>query len=244
MTVREVTDEANSKLAAQVSALRQDIPGVAITTRFVTRSPTRALVKASQRAGMLVLGSRGEGGFSQLLLGSVTWRAVARAVCPVVVVRPDDHGADLAAGSVLVGIDGSRTSRQALAFALDEASSRRTGLIAVNVWAVAHPEGLEVGRDWPVDDVTWRAQMESDANRILSEALAGTGEQYPDVAVTAKAVHGFNVSQTLLEVAASSRAGLVVVGARGRHAFGQLLLGAVGVQMAFHADRPLAVVHS
>jgi nucleotide-binding universal stress UspA family protein len=244
MSIHEITEEAEGELADLANDVRQDNPGLEITTNFLVQSPADALVEASERASMVVLGSRGHGTFSQLLLGSVAWRVTSRATGPVVLVRPGELVGRVAAGPVLVGLDGSESSRKALTFALEEARSRRTGLIAVNVWALPHPEGLEIGRDWPAKAADWQPEMESDADRTLSEALAGTGEQYPDVSVSQIVVHGLNVPQTLLEVASTKSADVIVVGARGTHAFAELVLGAVGVQLSQHADRTIAVVHA
>lgn len=244
MTMHEIREDAESELADQANAIQEDYPNLEVKTTFVAQTPTDALVEASRRATMVVIGSRGHGSFGQLLLGSVAWRVVSRAAGPVVLVRPGDFAGRVATGSVLVGIDGSESSRQALEFAFEEASSRGGGLIAVNVWALPHPDGLAVGRDWPEQAADWEAQVEADADRILSEALAGTGERYPDVAVSRVVIHGLNVPQTLLEVASTKAADLIVVGARGHHAFAELMLGAVGVQLSQHSDRAVAVVHT
>ncbi|MFL6099429.1 MAG: universal stress protein [Actinomycetales bacterium] len=243
MSMDEISEAAEEELADQATTLRQDNPGLEVTTQFLAQSPTDALVEASKRASMVVLGSRGHGSFGQLLLGSVAWRVTSRAVGPVLLVRPGELVGHLAQGPVLVGLDGSESSRRALRFAFQEATSRRTGLIAVTVWALPHPEGLEIGRDWPANAAQWEPEMESDAARMLSEALAGTGREYPDVFVSKVVVHGLNVPQTLLEVASANSADLIVVGARGTHAFAELVLGAVGVQLSQHSDRTVAVVH-
>lgn len=244
MTMHEITEEAEGALADEANALREDTPGLTVTTRFLAQSPTDALVEASERASMVVLGSRGHGSFAQLLLGSVAWRVTSRAAGPVVLVRPGELVGQVAGGPVLVGLDGSDSSLNALAFAFEEASSRGTGLTAVNVWSLPHPDGLAIGRDWPAQAADWQQDMEADAERILSEALAGSGEQHPDFPVSRVVVHGLNVPQTLLEVASAKGADLIVVGARGTHAFAELVLGAVGVQLSQWADRTVAVVHA
>jgi nucleotide-binding universal stress UspA family protein len=63
-------------------------PEVKVTSRAVLGSPAEVLVDASAQAEMLVVGSRGRGGFSGLLLGSVSQQCVSHARCPVVVMRP------------------------------------------------------------------------------------------------------------------------------------------------------------
>jgi nucleotide-binding universal stress UspA family protein len=244
MTMHEIQDEAENELANQANDVRQDNPGLEVTTHFVAQSPTESLLEASDRAGMVVVGSRGHGSFGQLLLGAVAWRVASRANGPALLIRPSELVGRIATGPVLVGLDGSESSRKALTFAFEEARSRGTTLIAVNVWALPHPEGLEIGRDWPRKAADWEPEMEADADRMLSEALAGSGEEYPDVPVLRVVIHGLSVPETLLEIASAKNADLIVVGARGKHAFAELVLGAVGVQLSHHADRTIAVVHA
>jgi nucleotide-binding universal stress UspA family protein len=76
--------------AAAVAAAR----GVEAEVRLETGSPAYALVDASKGAALLVVGSRGHGGFAGLLLGSVSVACVHHAHCPVVVVRPVDDAKD------------------------------------------------------------------------------------------------------------------------------------------------------
>jgi nucleotide-binding universal stress UspA family protein len=62
-----------------------------LVTRVVCRHPALALVEASQGAELLVVGSRGYGGFKDALLGSVSTYCVHHAHCPVTVIRPADY---------------------------------------------------------------------------------------------------------------------------------------------------------
>jgi nucleotide-binding universal stress UspA family protein len=57
------------------------------TTELVTRSAAQALVRRSESADLLVLGSRGRGGFSGLLLGSVSQSALHHTQCPTAIVH-------------------------------------------------------------------------------------------------------------------------------------------------------------
>jgi nucleotide-binding universal stress UspA family protein len=64
-----------------------DTDGVAIERRLDQGTPAAVLVEESRGADLLVVGSRGHGGFAQLLLGSVSQQCAQHAFCPVVIVR-------------------------------------------------------------------------------------------------------------------------------------------------------------
>jgi nucleotide-binding universal stress UspA family protein len=62
-------------------------PGVNLVRRVLEGPPARILIEAAAGADLLVVGSRGRGGFAGLLLGSVAHQCAHHAPCPVVVVR-------------------------------------------------------------------------------------------------------------------------------------------------------------
>jgi nucleotide-binding universal stress UspA family protein len=66
------------------------LPDVTIRTRVIAEPPARALVDASRDADLLVVGTRGRGGFAGLLLGSVSQQCAQHAACPVTVI-PTPH---------------------------------------------------------------------------------------------------------------------------------------------------------
>jgi nucleotide-binding universal stress UspA family protein len=76
--------------AALDSTLREALPSpgdVKIEQRVVEGTAGAVLVDESRNADLLVVGSRGHGGFAQLLLGSVSQQCAHHAACPVVIVR-------------------------------------------------------------------------------------------------------------------------------------------------------------
>jgi nucleotide-binding universal stress UspA family protein len=78
-----VAEEAVAKAASQIGDARP----ASVTVRAVTGLAARELIGASADADLVVVGSRGGGGFAGLLLGSVSAQVVSHAACPVAVVR-------------------------------------------------------------------------------------------------------------------------------------------------------------
>jgi nucleotide-binding universal stress UspA family protein len=62
-----------------------------VTVKAVHGFPVKELVNASREADMIVLGARGAGGFTRLMLGSTAGQVVQHARCPVVIVPPEDR---------------------------------------------------------------------------------------------------------------------------------------------------------
>ena len=80
---RHAAEEAVAKVASRLGESRP----TSVTVRAVNGSASEALIEASRDADLVVVGSRGTGGFARLLLGSVSSHVVQHAHCPVVVVR-------------------------------------------------------------------------------------------------------------------------------------------------------------
>ncbi|HXQ58669.1 MAG TPA: universal stress protein, partial [Acidimicrobiales bacterium] len=99
-------------------------PDIVVRGETSDRPAARALIDTSEGTDLLVVGARGKGGFSGLLLGSVSHRCIQYARCPVVVVRPTAPDDDVAAAdrTIIVGIDGSAGSDLALRWTMGEAA--------------------------------------------------------------------------------------------------------------------------
>jgi nucleotide-binding universal stress UspA family protein len=82
---------AEKTLADAISNTLDPGSDVRVRPRVVKGNPPQVLLEAADGASLLVVGSRGHGGFTEALLGSVSQHCVHHAPCPVVVIRGPDH---------------------------------------------------------------------------------------------------------------------------------------------------------
>jgi nucleotide-binding universal stress UspA family protein len=83
----ELAEAVQDALVAETRDLLSRFASVPVGFRVLHAAPAESLITSSQTARMLVVGSRGRGGFSQLALGSVSEQCVRHAACPVLVTR-------------------------------------------------------------------------------------------------------------------------------------------------------------
>ncbi len=230
---------AEHTLARGLSYASKRAPLLPVETRLVTSGVTAALMAEPDTTELIVVGSRGLEGLGELLMGSTGIQLAMHAPCPVVVVRPHDTDAEPGpdAGRVVVGVDGSTLSEDALAFAFDEAAARGCGLTAIHAWRIPYYE--VPGHGAPIPASVIDTEFRGDELRSLSDALATWREKHPLVEVRNIVVHADAASAL---VAASSGAELLVVGSRGRGGFRSLLLGSVSHAVLHHAHCPVAIV--
>lgn len=198
-------------------------------------SEAGALIGQSGRFDLLVVGTRGRGGFKELLLGSTSAQVAAHAHCPVIVTR-ERASEGPHQGAVVVGVDGTRHPiRDMLNFAFEAASVRGSELVAVHAWNSQLEGGDE--RQEVNAELDAAARVESET---LSNLLAHWRQRFPDVPVSPHSEHG-SPRQVLLERAAGCD--LLVVGSHGAGPTRAWLLGSTSQAMIHHAPAPVAVVH-
>ena len=187
------------------------------------------LVRESRGAARVVLGSRGLGAITGLVVGSTAVALAELAHCPIVVVRGKNT-----AGPIVVGVDRSHDGDAAIAFGFAAAEARQTDLIAVHAWT--HVLASSGGTDPPAITPPTRQ-----AAATLDEQLVGWSEKYPDVQVIRKVTRE-RASRAVLRHAENAQ--LVVVGSRGRGGLRGLLLGSTSQHLLHHAPCPVAVVRN
>ncbi|MGJ5830799.1 universal stress protein [Streptomyces ossamyceticus] len=221
-------------VAEAVERARAVAPDIEVGHVVVHGEPLTALEAQSRAAELVVVGSRGMGGFVGLLVGSTAVHLAAHGRCPVLVVREQPH----ADGPIVLGVDGSVAGREAVDFAFAEAALRNAPLVALRTWTTWNAPML-APQDPSEPFANPPGALAEEEERQLAEALAGRQERYPGVVVEHRVVHG-GAREALIE--ASRSAQLLVVGARGRGGFAGLLLGSVSQALLHHAQCPVAVV--
>lgn len=229
--VTSLEDEGKKAIMHAMKVAEDAMPAdrsVPIGRKLVYAAPAPALLKMSDKAEMIVMGSAGRGVLARGLLGSVSSTVVRHANCPVAVVR-DEELPDLRNAPVLLGTDGSPASELATEIAFDEASRRGVDLVAIHAWSdAAVVEVFEI--DWPA--------VEGEAERSLAESLAGWQERYPDVTVH-RLIAQDRAARHLIDK--SETAQLVVVGSHGRGSLSRMLLGSVSNAVLHSVRVPIIV---
>ena len=223
---------AERLVADAVDAVTAFHPDVEVRTRLEPGSETDMLLEESDRATAMVLGSRGTGGFAELLVGSTTLRVAAHARCPVIAVPAPDEEA-FAHRGVVVGVDGSAVSEPAIEYAFEAAADLQEPLTAVHAWH----DFARIGKGPmmpPPSGLYEEARLE------LAESMAGWQEKFPEVEVRPAVALGHPVA-TLVNLAKDAR--LLVVGCHGRGFIRGFVLGSVSHGVLHHAKVPVAVVH-
>ncbi|MFF0222969.1 universal stress protein [Streptomyces sp. NPDC004629] len=217
-------------------------------------APAAVLPALGAEAQVLVLGSRGRGGFASLLLGSNGMAAARDAACPVVVVPRPGRGAGTtpaapAAGDqgeppagpgsrVVVGVDVDHPDDVTLAFAFTEADLR--GALLQVIAAYRWPAQPLMAPGELVPPVIDQDAVENETRALAEGLLTPHRARHPDVRAETRVLPA-DAAGSL--VAASGGAGLVVVGRHRRRLFAPArMMGSVTHAVLLHAACPIAVV--
>ena len=210
--------KAEAALANAVYLLKDEVRGLSAEGELVQDKPAQALVDRSVDAALVVVGQSGKGRVGRWVLGSVASGVVSHSDAPVVVVRGDGAGQVRRVGPIVVGVDGSPGSEDAVSFAMRSAPQHGYQVVAVHASeSAARPGGLQA----------------------VSPALAAGREQNPAVEVR-EVIEPGNAAQLI--VAQAKDAALVVVGSRGHGGVAGMLLGSVSRAVVEQADCSVVVM--
>ncbi|WP_439680263.1 universal stress protein [Embleya sp. MST-111070] len=228
----EVRERAHALIDTAAARIRADIPAPAVETSVREGDSAESLLAASARCDTIVVGSRGHGGFTGLLLGSVSLRVCAHSSCPVVVVHTP--AAEDARG-VVVGVGGPEDG-PAADFAADHARRLGGGLRAVHSWALP-VTGLAPSLVLPnmIDVEAVRAER----TRMVDKVLGRIRTEDPELPVDTVVMNG-TAGRDLVD--ASIDSALVVVAAHRGRGHLPMRLGPTTHAVLHHARCPVGVV--
>ncbi|MFE6158153.1 universal stress protein [Streptomyces sp. NPDC056486] len=214
---------------------RTDLPP--LTIEAVDGAPGPDIPRLGDEAQLLVVGSRGRGGFTSLLLGSNGLACARDAACPVVVVRPGDELTEGAEPCVVLGLDALSPHEDTIGFAFAEAARR--GAVLRVVCAYPGPVLVYTATGDFATSVEVDAASAAQYTELAGEQLGPFQERCPKVTVEQQILPG-DAAAVLVE--ASQDAELVVVGRHRNRRFLGRLLGSVTNAVLLHARGAVAVV--
>jgi len=221
--------------------------GVPATATVATGDAAGVLVEMSKDHGLAVVGTRGRGGFTERLLGTVSSALPAHAHCPTVVVpyrgdadNPDDPGrrdgeAVHDVRRIVVGVDGSPSAEVAFRHAVGQAKAWGAELVAVAGVPLGSGSGILAWLPSQIDHEQVLADLKAGLDVIVDRYEA----ENPGMAIKRHVLDGSG-AELLTEF--STGADLIVVGSRGRGGFRGLLLGSTSQAVLHHSACPVLVV--
>lgn len=198
-------------------------PGLDVQQTLLYGWPAVHLPQLSAGQEMLVVGSRGIGGFLGLLVGSVSLEMAATAPCPVAVIRSDVHRN----GPVVVAVDSSGS-----AAALDDACTlARVSGADLSVVHVQHaPAGFRIHHD--------SVDAHPAAEALLESAVSSARSMAPNITVDGQLLTDTSIPRAILK--ASQTARITVVGTKGYGLF-KGTIGSTAHAVLHHATGPVLV---
>lgn len=229
---QEVVRESGMELLqrAQGSA-RAQAPDVAVEVQLRHGNAGAALREASRQASLVVVGAHDRHWLDGGPLTDRALQVVSASDSPVAVIPPVP-----AAGrpGVVVGVDGSEESLQAVSFAAAEADRAREELTVV--LAVRSPARW-MEHKLPTGGLAETAIEEDRV--VLAESVAGLGDRYPDLVIHQRLETEGEPAKALVNIGREAQ--LLVIGSRGRGGFARLLLGSTAHAILLEVPCPTIV---
>lgn len=229
-SLHDQVPDAVHRTLDELAAMLGDDAG-SVEWSVVLGNPSGALLDVAEGADLLIVGTRGLGGFKRLLLGSVSHQCAMYADVPVAVV-PESASVGPPRGRLVVGMDGSANAKAALTWALSHARPAST-VVVLGTW---EPSSLATAADRP--DFDYLAQP---ARERFTQAVDEMREAFAARDVMLETDFRYaGAAEALLGYCAD--VDLLVVGARGHGAVASAVLGSVSSRILHHASCPVVIV--
>lgn len=229
--------ELEGVVDAAAAALER--PTLAVERAVLHGRPATLIVEraAEFRAELVVIGSRGRGPLTSMLLGSVSAEVVDHAPCPVLVVRHPS------AESVLVAVDGSPSAQSAITYlTANRMLAGRPIEVLTVASGVVRPDGgpLGVFSETPFD--SFQAERREE-RRHAEDIAASAALRLTDDGYAARwSISSGHAAHEIIEAARCFGSGLIVVGSRGHTGLTRILLGSVARNVLLHTPASVLIV--
>lgn len=192
-----------------------------------------ALLRAAERADLVVVGRRGKGAVKRMFVGSNSIGVAGRSPVPVVVVPDGWEAPGTSTAPVVVGVDRSGKDEDALAYAFDRAYRIGVPLLVVHAWQIP------ALYTWSAEDLSgWRDEIAEE----FKQTLRPWKSRYPSVE-TVVLTPDANAALAIADAAAIAQ--LIVLGRHtGPRHLGGFHLGSTTRSILHHAQCPVAVIPS
>ena len=221
----ETAEQVKAELAEYASAAMEgSSPDLHVEFEALHGTAAAALLKRVKKDSVLVLGSRGRGGFLGLLLGSVGRACIEHAPCPVMIIRQPEAAA-LPGSTILVGHDGSASAHTALEWAVALAQPLKARIVAAYVWRASASEVRPALHE----------RLKGDATSAIAGWAGQFGQEVEPVEIEGEP------RMELVKLAEQRNAALLVVGRRGGGEIRALRMGSVASYLVTNSPIPVAV---
>ncbi len=237
-TLVKKAEDTVEKAAAALQTAGATVSGREVPRGLTSVVETIVEYAAEKKIDLIVMGTRGLGGFKRATLGSVSSGVASHAQCSTLVVRSNKakNEAKAGIGRILVAIDGSQDAQRALETAVDMAKRLKAELVIAHVvfvpalsWTLGLP-GLTI----PTNEVEEDAEK---AGRQLVDRAARfakeSGVAKPKKETVTKLA---SPAQGIVELAEKGGADVIVIGTRGLGGFKKMLMGSVANSVLRYAN--------
>lgn len=225
----QLQQHAEEQLAAFLETANRECElGAVVSETIVSERGAAALLcEIAEDADLLVVGSRGLGGFKGLVLGSVSARCASASSCPVAIIPVDWEPGRPARDVVVVGVDGSPNADAAVRWA-DAWAPADSSLRIVCAWSIPV--------SYAMADVGIDSELLQEGCEQTAVAAARLASEHP---TDTRCVQG---DARVVLAAEAEDADVLVIGARGHSGLSRLLLGSVAASLIHHLTVPTVLV--
>jgi len=226
--------EVAEMLAGARHGVRDILAEESVRTEAVAGDPVEVLLDQAASAALVVVGKRGLGGFTRVIVGSTSIALAGRSPTPVAIVPDKWRPAEGGERPVVLGVDLDKPDQEPVEVAFRRAKRLGVVLVAVHGWETP------AVYSWDAATVAGQiTELEQEEAERFDELLAAWRDRYPDVVVRPMRVHKHPAAAIL---DAAEEAQVVVLGRHPAGIFGGIAIGSVARAVLHYADLPVVVV--